>query len=171
MGASAANFSKIDYSNKAGRRTPCRRLTSYPHENENVRTSIRKVWDVRATRHHFKYVCLLSQNRHFKCLRCDQSVARTTITWSYRVIINEWKKEWYGHRHISTGNTVKRYTIRITNVGHLTWNTKHLYSVHLVLRARAKKIFLVLCSTAPLGAGRGLPLHPPQVVFVSFAAH
>ena len=43
----------------------------------------------------------------------------------------------------STGKTVKRYTIRTTNVGHLIWNTKHLYSVHLVLRARAQKVRLV----------------------------
>ena len=45
---------------------------------------------------------------------------------NYRVIINEWIKEWYGHRHISTGKTVKRYTIRIANVGHLIWN-KNIY--------------------------------------------
>ena len=96
-------------------------------------------------------------------------ISNNTKPWyfrKYRVIINEWIKEWYGRRHISTGKTVKRYTIRITNVGHLIWNTKHLYSVHLVLRARAKKICLILCSTAPLGAGRGLPSAAGGLLFL-----
>ena len=88
------------------------------------------------------------------CIQLKKKL-KTIILGNYSPIINELiKKRMSAGIYRDTPNSISNHTkqrdicryrhnIRIANVGHLIWNKKHLYSVHLALRAGAQKVLLV----------------------------
>ena len=80
----------------------------------------------------------------------------------HRLVISEWHKVRYGHRHIFTYRRVKRHTFSKINVGHLMSREAHFHSVHLCSEQMLK--MPTLFSAAQLGQASSVACHPPQMV-------